>query len=292
MSAERAAAPGTPSALRPVAVDSVVVPMSSSASAEIALSPAADVARHFGARTTLLGVAVEEAEAEVMAKRLAVLADPLGAVVETRVSSDVPLTILEVARRNRPALVCMASHGRGRLGELVLGSYAAGVLAAAPHPVMLAGPDLEPGRRLRGGPVMACVDGSANAERSLAVASSWAAELGVALEIVTVVARRGDPNERRSGHHIQRGGTYPDSYVDALVEQWSRPGLAVAGRVLEDDAGPGSGLARHLATAPGSLLVATTHARTGLARLALGSEAAAIVRSSPVPVLVVPPERG
>lgn len=291
MSAEGATAPGTPHALRPVAVDSVVVPVSASASAEIALSPATDVARHFGARMTLLGVAIEQAEAEVMAKRLAVLAHPLGALVETRVSADVPVSILEVARQKQPSLLCMASHGRGRLGELVLGSYAAAVLAAASHPVMLAGPELEPGRRLSGGPVLACVDGSAAAEHAIPVACAWALELGVPLEIVTVTPRRDDPYERRSGHHVQRAGAYPDAYVDALVERWAGPGLVVTGRVHEDDAGPAGGLASHLSVSPGSLLVATTHARTGLARVALGSQAAAIVRSSPAPVLVVPPER-
>ena len=42
---------------------------------------------------------------------------------------------------------------------------------------------------------------------------------------------------------------------------------------------------------PTALLVATTHARTGFVRAALGSEVARIIHRSPVPVLVQPLSR-
>ena len=45
---------------------------------------------------------------------------------------------------------------------------------------------------------------------------------------------------------------------------------------------------QHLDRHPADLMVVITHARTGFARAALGSEAARIIHRSPVPVLVQP----
>lgn len=51
---------------------------------------------------------------------------------------------------------------------------------------MVVGPQLDPNRPLRGGPVLACVDGSGASEAILPVAHSWAGALQVPLGIVTV----------------------------------------------------------------------------------------------------------
>ncbi len=45
----------------------------------------------------------------------------------------------------RGDLVCMATHGRGRLGELLLGSVSELVIARSLAPVLLVGPDAEVG---------------------------------------------------------------------------------------------------------------------------------------------------
>lgn len=260
-------------AVRVVTPAAVVVPLGNWAASELALAPAGDLAGRIGADLHLLSVGIEESEAEEMARRLATLAEGFGATAETRVDYDVPAVILEVAREQEPALVCMASHGRGRLSGALLGSNTAAVLAAAPSPVLLAGPHLDPRRRLAERSVVACVDGSEPSEAGVAVAAGWATMLGVPLEILTVA----EPGLER-----------PAGYVEALVQACERPGLQVTGLTIRE-ASPADAIVAHAGRAPTGLLVATTHARTGLRRMAFGSVAASIVRSSPVPVLAVRP---
>jgi nucleotide-binding universal stress UspA family protein len=265
----------------------LVVPLGRSASSELALAPAAELAQRLGAGLHLLSVGIEEDEAEEMARRLAVLAPAFGATAETRVDYDVAATVLQVARERDPALVCMASHGRGRLSEAVLGSYTTAVLAAATTPVLLAGPRLDPTRRMADGPVLACVDGSDASEAGVAVATAWARMLRVPLDILTVAPA----GSERVGSPAGPGADLPEqlgNYLGSLVQRWQRPGLQVRGRTVHDDS-PARAIVGLVEDAPAGLLVVTTHARTGLPRMAFGSVTTAVVRSSPLPVLVVPP---
>jgi nucleotide-binding universal stress UspA family protein len=57
--------------------------------------------------------------------------------------------------------------------------------------------------------------------------------------------------------------------------------------VLEHSDEPASEILRYATSANVDLIVMGTHGRTGLARLALGSVAEAVVRASPCPVLTV-----
>jgi nucleotide-binding universal stress UspA family protein len=67
-----------------------------------------------------------------------------------------------------------------------------------------------------------------------------------------------------------------------------RQGHKVDGLALYDPISPASGLELYLRDHPATLVVTASHARTGPTRIVFGSEAAAIVRRSPSPVLVVP----
>ena len=280
---------GGASALRADTFAGVVVPLGSSASSELALAPAAELAQRVGAGLHLLSVGIEEDEAEEMARRLAVLAPAFGGTAETRVDYDVAAVVLQLARERDPALVCMASHGRGRLSEAVLGSYTTAVLAATTAPVLLAGPRLDPARRMDERPVVACVDGSEPSEAGVSVAAAWAGMLGVPLDILTV-APPGDRPGRVSGSAVGRREQLP-GYLRSLVRGCERPGLQVRGRTVHDDS-PARAIVGRVEDAPAGLLVVTTHARTGLPRMAFGSVTTAVVRSSPLPVLVVPPPPG
>lgn len=267
----------------------VLVPLSSSPASDAAVRPAAEIAEAFGARLHLVWVGIGRAEAEAMAERTAALSAVFDADVDTRVDWDVPGSILDVAGELAPALVCMASHARGRLGELALGSSTTPLLAQTGHPVVLVGPDHGPERTLTAGAVLACVDGSAISEKAIAVAAGWAEVLGVALRIVTVAEPALAGLDGRAALRFLGPREDPEKYVARLADSWRRSGLDVSGLVVYDPIGAGPGLASHLRTGPAALLVVTTHARTGLRRALYGSSAAAIVRHSPVPVLVVPP---
>jgi nucleotide-binding universal stress UspA family protein len=131
--------------------EDVLVPLDGPSLAEQILGPAADLARLAGARCTLLRVlppatfsrrpaALEE---EPHARALAYLeavAERLrgqGLSVQTRVvaSARPARAILREAREG--TVIALATHGRGGVPRLVLGSVADKVIRAAPGPVLV-----------------------------------------------------------------------------------------------------------------------------------------------------------
>lgn len=149
----------------------ILVPLDGSARSEAILGPASDLASALRAELVLLEVAraskVAYDPASVRARALGfesgavtglrdkaedhleLTANALraaGHAVETNaVIGTPPDTIVAEARAQRANLIAMATHGRGGLERLVLGSVAQGVLSRAHLPLLLIRPtDLQP----------------------------------------------------------------------------------------------------------------------------------------------------
>jgi nucleotide-binding universal stress UspA family protein len=139
-------------------------------------------------------------------------------------------------------------------------------------------------------PVVVTVDGSEASEAAIDVAVDWAAALGVELRILTVAEPVPEPISGRQAHRAHGPDGDVGAYLDGLLQRVTSPGGPVTRTVVVDDPiGAAPGLRSWLPQHPAQLVVTTTHARTGLQRLVVGSTAAAIVHSSSVPVLLVPP---
>jgi nucleotide-binding universal stress UspA family protein len=184
--------------------------------------------------------------------------------------------VTSAAHELDPCLVCMATHGRSRSASVV-GSTFAGVAARRGAPLVAVGPRtfLAGGRRAGPDHLVVCLDGSATAERAIPLAAAWARRLGWRVTTVTAA----DPVL------VDRD---VEGYLDDVTRRPDLDGLAVDARVLWGPEYPHTLISRYATTEPTGLLVATTHARTGVARAALGSEVARIIHRSPVPVLVQP----
>ena len=195
-------------------------------------------------------------------------------------------------------VVCMCTHGRGRLSGAFIGSVARSLLQRTPDPIVALGPMADnPGWTPRPPSwpeplsiprIVACVDGSDSSEQIVPIAASWASALGMSMTIFTVVEDA--PPPIRAEHHQSRYGPYPDadSYIGALVERWRGGGPNVDGEVARDPIGPASAIRHHLDRRPAGLVAVTTHARSGLQRAVLGATAASIVHASGAPALVAP----
>lgn len=182
----------------------------------------------------------------------------------------------------------MASHGRGGLPRAILGSVARAVVGGAGGPVVLVGPHYDVQRKLDGGPVLACVDGSPASETILPLAATWAGALGVGLAVVTVAEPILRPLDDRPYHRLHGPDSDAGSYVERLVAPWRERNPEVAALTLYDPLGPAEGLRVHLHGADAGLVILNTRTRSGAANV-FGSRAAAIIRVSPVPLLVVAP---
>jgi nucleotide-binding universal stress UspA family protein len=143
-----------PGLLPEPAVGKVLVALDGSALAEQALGPALELARLLEARCALLRVvepnhaptrptgrpvATPEAEARAYLERLAGRPREEGAAVEVQVAAarNAAEAILEQARAQGCDLIALATHGRGGLGRLLLGSVADKVVRAASVPVLV-----------------------------------------------------------------------------------------------------------------------------------------------------------
>ncbi len=174
------------------------------------------------------------------------------------------------------AVMVMASHGKGRSAAIV-GSITEEVLQRTYGPIVLVG------RRVEGGdftgPIVVTVDGSPESEAALPLAAAWALQLSTTPWIVnvadptrTTVARPGDADTAYLQRVARGFHSFPDHEVQYDELHDRHPARAVAGYAARHDA---------------SLIVASSHGRSGLSRLTMGSVTAGIVRHATCPVAVI-----
>jgi nucleotide-binding universal stress UspA family protein len=278
---------GKGAALGPVEVAQVVVAVDGSDRSAASVPIARQIGGRLDAGITVLAVLalrqdrsaleqhVEQLATEVQGKSLVIDAD------------DVPGAILGAISEVPSHVLCMGSHGRGRSASVV-GSVTAAVAAQSREPFVVVGPNVPPAHAVAGR-LVACVDGSARSESVLPAAASWAAALGLGLSIVTVAEpipeplTPGAPYRRNHGPQVAA-----EPYIGELVQRWQDRGVQVDGDVVYDPVSVAGGLADFLASRPAALVAVATRARSGVARLVLGSHAANIVRAVPAPILLVP----
>lgn len=267
----------------------VVVPLDGSPFAERALPTAQVLARAVGAGLCVVSVAEDDVEANWLRQQLAEAGlDVDGGDVRVVISEEPARAILDITGELAPCLVCMASHGRGRVAGAVLGSVAASIVGIGAQPAVVLGPNAHGTQEANHGPILACVDGSTGSETVLPVAARWARALDRTLAICTVAEPTPTPNRPDATGFRAHGPDDPEAYLDRLVATWATDGLAVEAVPIYNPISPADGLERYLRDHPVELVALTTHARTGVQRLALGSSAAGIIQESPAPVLAVP----
>ncbi|WP_421119646.1 universal stress protein [Aquihabitans daechungensis] len=281
-------------------VANVLVPLDGSELALQAMPTARVLAQRFNATLSTVTVADGEADTDrARAYAAAALGVDHGDDRVHVLSEGEPA---EVITRRAAALsgciVCMATHGRGRLGGALVGSVARGVVQKSDSPVVTLGPSADnPGwsPRPRNWPepltvarIVACVDGSTASEQVLPFAAVWAEALDMSLTVLTVIVDA--PTPLRLDHTPGPFGPHgnAEAYVDHLVQQWQTRISRIDGVVVRDPIGPASGMRAHLDEHPAGLVALTTHARSGLQRALLGATAASIVHSSVAPCLVAP----
>lgn len=182
--------------------------------------------------------------------------------------------LLDHIVRSEPDLVVLDSHGRGPLGELVLGSVSADLVRSSVAPTMLVGPACGPVGELQRFTV--AIDGSSDSIGALDVAARLSRRFAVPIELVEVaeeMAYTSDVAESAELHRLARR-------VDPPVRSWD---------VLHGHDVPRA-LIDHVRPEPGVVLVLGSHGRSAGRPNVLGGTAARTVRHSTVPVLVVSPQ--
>jgi nucleotide-binding universal stress UspA family protein len=259
-----------------------IVPLDGSARAETAIP----YARKIGTGAPLLLVTTmwgtdAAAPREYLRGQAADLAD---VDVDTRLIYDrgAAEAILLVAREHPGSTICMATHGRSGLGHAVLGSVAEDVVRGAEGPVLLAGPHVAPAPPAMAKLVLA-VDTPTTATAAAPAAAALAASFSLEAWAIEVVA----PAPVPFSAEIDTTGWPGDTKsAEAAIAALAPLGIAATSEVLRD-VDPAHAIVDFARKLPASVIVVGTHARRGLARVALGSVAMQVVHRASCPVLVV-----
>lgn len=278
----------------------MLVPVDGSEFALQAMPTARVLAARLGAELQTISVASAEDDVE---RLRALAAAAMGVDIDDSRTHVVDMGDPAEAIARRAAeldgcVVCLTSHGRGRLSGAVVGSVARALLQLSSDPMVALGPAADnPGwsPRPRGWPeplsvprMVACVDGSDTSEQVLPLAASWARALDMSMTILTVVEDAPEPLRPERHPSPYGAGVDPERYVDSLVQRWREVLPGTDGEVVRDPFGPAGGIRTHLDQRPAGLVAMTTHARSGIDRALHGAQAASIVHASVAPCLVAP----
>ena len=203
------------------------------------------------------------------------------------------------------ALVVMSTHGRGGIARWMLGSVTDKALHTIPNPMLIAraavtGP-ASPQSSIR--MVLAPLDGSALSELSLSHAASIAAAFSARITLLRVTPPADYYRYQLTAVTPEMGAVVDldplsaDELVSADADEVATYLTDVENRLAIDhahgvvaehqqNANVAQAIIDKAAEQP-SLVVMTTHGRSGVSRIALGSVTDRVVRHSNVPVLVI-----
>jgi nucleotide-binding universal stress UspA family protein len=259
----------------------IVVPLDHSDEADAAVLYGAALARQAGARLNLMTVRPTYVDGVTIHDRLNEIADRYHVDADLTVAGpdDVAATLVEAASLP-DTLLCLATHARGPVAEMVMGSVSEQVVRTSCHPVLLVGPHCgpPPDRYLS---MVVGLDGSGLAERILPTVTTWASGLGVTPWLFQVLPAH-VPLEVGDSDVVDSG------YVHQIANQLGEHGVKAEWEIVHGR-DPATAITRFAQDRQASLIALTTHGHSGLGRVALGSVAFQVAHDATCPVLVLRP---
>ena len=300
----------------------VIVPHDGSRLADTAQPFAAELARATGSAVVLLRVLEERRPIFNVARReltwfsrsttrgelsaSEILAGPLAWFKEQGLPAQPVIRfgdprseiVAEAAAHPRPVIV-IASHGRGGLGRVLLGSVVTRVLQTAACPVFIvrARRPEQQAEAVRFRRIAVALDGSELAEQALPVAIDLARDTGAAVELIRVADTYRDeappeperfltsPAYEAMLQDFDRREAETRDYLERMTAVLREHGLDVSWHALSGD--PARQILGYVEDNPPDVLLLTTHGRGGLARWVYGSVADHLLTSASVPLLLV-----
>lgn len=304
-------------------IKSILVPLDGSPFSEQALPWAACISRVAGAHLELVRVhdpvppwtiategavaatavdpAIRDAEEQYLANCAARLVEGgFSGVTQQLLDGEVVEQIARHAEDNAFGLVILATHGRGAISRLWLGSVSDALVRRLTLPVLLirptegtAIPRAEHFRK-----VFVALDGSTESESAIAPALALADPKGcelVLLRVVPPVPIAGDAGMTAvlpMDDTLTRALTeQAEAYLEGVAARLRSPKVKVSMRVVVEP-GVAQAVLHEASLAGAELLALATHGARGLRRMVLGSVADKVLRGADRPVLLTRvPER-
>lgn len=233
--------------------------------------------------------AVKERGARVLAEA-AGRAREFGVEVQSVVlQGDPPTGISALARETKSGLIVMGTHDGAGMQRLLIGSTTSAVLRRSTLPVLTVRPGIRvaPPVRRSFERILVATDDSALSAVAVETALAFPAEdrrelLFCSVADVDRVSAEIDREDPLAGSRL---AAQAQTAVERALERARARGIAAQGRVLEGN--PGAELVAAAERERVDLIVLGTHGRHGGERIALGSVAERIIRTAPLPVMIV-----
>jgi nucleotide-binding universal stress UspA family protein len=221
--------------------------------------------------TRIVGALRDEGRA--LLARVAAQARAAGVPCEERLIEARPVEAILAATREAEAHVTViGTHGRSGIQRLVLGSIAEAVVRMSEQPVLV----VHPHDTLPAGPlfqnVFIAVDGSDPSHAAVRVTAELLPKDGHRSTFCSIVDQANPQSAARK--------TIDRAREDARAQNLSAEFYTVDGH-------PETAIVEEAKKRHSDLIVLGTHGRRGLERIFLGSVAEEVLRSAPVPVLIV-----
>jgi nucleotide-binding universal stress UspA family protein len=210
---------------------------------------------------------------------------------QTVLEGDPAESIIKHAREADTALIVMATHAREGLSRAVLGSVAGSVIRESGRLVLALRPGA-PAPTAAPRRVLIPMDGSPLAAAVVPILLPLAAALRWSFTLLSVL-RVPQPGLPVQGATIPLGSMEPEDPSQALdhLEEVAA-NIRSAGLAAETCLGYGDrvkAISQQAMASGCDLIAMSTHGRTGLERLAIGSVTDALIHQAPVPVIAVRP---
>jgi nucleotide-binding universal stress UspA family protein len=225
---------------------------------------------------------------DAMAEAREFLDDTVRAEYTSTSASSATEGLIATATESGAALVALGSARHGPLGRFTVGGIANEMLHASPVPVALAPRGYRPSPGARMSRVTCAFSGSTQSRSAFDAAVQLSARHGVPLRLATFVVRDRQMYPSQVGYDAER----------LVAEQWreqareaQEQALATLPDAVEATIVDGRDWEDALDALPweeGEMLVVGSSRLGPVARVFLGSNSTKIVRSSPVPVVVIP----
>jgi nucleotide-binding universal stress UspA family protein len=298
-------------------IKSILVPLDGSAFSEQALPWAACLSKVAGAHLELVRVhdpvppwtiategavaatavdpSIRDAEEQYMANCAARLEEGgFTGVTRHLLDGDVVEQIASHAEDNAFGLVVLATHGRGALSRLWLGSVSDALVRRLTVPVLLIRPTegtaIPPAERFR--KVLVALDGSTESESAIEPALALVDPKQCEVVLLRVVPPVPIAGEAGMGSALPLDDALTDSltaqaeaYLGSVAGRIRSPAIKVATRVVVEP-GVAQAILHEATLANAELLALATHGARGLRRMVLGSVADKVLRGADRPVLL------
>ncbi len=277
----------------------ILVPIDGSEESESVLPYVRELAPRFHSEVSLLGIGIGNKQRRIN-KLLEDHITDTAAEFQKQSIKAVPViiygrpadSILDHARENGMGLIVMATHGRGGISRWWMGSVAEKVLSQASVPVLL----INSKKSMESGPVstdilnvLVPLDSSDLGEAALPYAEEIALRTGATITLLHCITEPGAIEASALGKDLaemvsvlQNAG---EEYLTSVASRLSRKGINVSYKVTIGS--PANIIVSYADENAVSIIMMSTHGRSGIARWVFGSVTEKVLHGSTLPMLLV-----